>query len=341
MDLFGFLFIPLLAFAAITLQGRWLWLVPVIIFILIPILDRIVGDDLRNFQEPDAKRVKLGQTLCWVYAFLQLVLIGFGASQIHLFHRAGFEFILISLNVGLVTGGIGITVAHELVHRSEKFLRTMGMLLLSMVCYGHFTVEHVHGHHTWVATEKDPASARFNESVYRFFPRTLFGSWLSAWKIEKKWLQQRHRHWLMNRVLFSSFVSLFFAAGFYWVWGVPGMLYFILQSWVAIILLEVINYVEHYGLSRELLANGKFQGVEEWHSWDSRRRLSNGLLINLQHHSDHHQYPGRDFPRLRFHSGAPLLPGGYPEMVLLALVPPLWFRIMNPRCEAAWVRKSS
>lgn len=333
MDLFGFWVVPALACIGVSLQGVWLLLTPVSVFILIPILDRVMGDDDRDFREPNPTRVKLGQTLCVLYVPLQLCLILWGAYQVSHLKPGGMSFILTALSIGLATGGTGITVAHELIHRSERLLKWMGSALLSMVCYGHFTVEHVHGHHTWVGTERDPASAKFNESLFHFFPRTLIWSWLSAWKIEKEWLNRKQRSMWKNRIWVTSFLSIFFAMIIFLVWGLWGLGYFFLQSFVAITLLEIINYVEHYGLRRRLLDNGKWEPFEEWHSWDSRRRLSNSLLINLQHHSDHHQYPARDFPRLRFHPGAPLLPCGYPEMVLMALVPPLWFYVMNKRCE--------
>lgn len=330
--------IPTLSFLGLIWQGYSLWMSPLFAFILIPIIDILAKDETIAFNEPTSLTVNLGRLMTLFYVPVQIGLIIFGAYKASISYWTTSEFLVAALAVGLATGGIGITVAHELIHRSEKGLRFAGGILLSSVCYGHFLVEHVHGHHTWVATKKDPATARLNETLYAFYLRTIVGSFKSAWHIENARLQSRKLSIIHHRVILSFIGSLIFGAVLFLGLGKMALVFFLVQSIIAFSLLEIINYIEHYGLMRPQFPDGTYAPMALAFSWDSRRRVSNWFLINLERHSDHHKYPQRDFTRLRFNSDAPLMPAGYPEMLLIALIPPLWFGMMNKRLpKGTWL----
>jgi len=239
------------------------------------------------------------------------------------------------VTVGII-GGVAINAAHELGHKRDRSERRLSKIALAQTGYGHFFVEHDRGHHLRVATVDDPASSRFNESLYRFIPRSVSGSVRSAWNLEKRRL---HRHglshwtlrnevlnaWLMTAVLFTVLAVWFRPVVLPWLFG---------QAIIGFCLLEAVNYLEHYGLRRQRLASGRYEPVAAGHSWNSNTLVANVLLFHLQRHSDHHTNPARRYQALRACDQAPELPAGYGSMVLLALVPPLWRRVMNPRVLA-------
>ena len=237
--------------------------------------------------------------------------------------------------VGIVGGVLGITVAHELVHRSSALDRRFGGILLLMVSYLHWAIEHVAGHHRRVATREDPATARLDEPLLAFMGRSIGLGFLSAWKIESARNARRGvRSPLRNRVILCVLASCALAAALGITFGVGALLFFFAQSAVAIAFLETINYIEHYGLERRLVRDGVYERVTPFHSWNAAHRLTNALLFNLQRHSDHHVWPARPYYMLRHHPESPQLPTGYAGMALLAMVPPLWRRVMNPRVQA-------
>ncbi len=254
-------------------------------------------------------------------------------------HLTNSELMRLAISLGIVTGGIGITYAHELMHQQNRFERGLGEVLMCSTLYGHFCIEHVHGHHIHVGTPRDPVSAREGESFYRFFPRALIGSLVSAWDIVRRRLERRGRPvWRLANPFwryggqYAAFLGLSYALA-----GWTGVTLFAGQAFVAVTLLEIINYVEHYGLRRKLLENGRYERTQPHHSWNASHQVTNWLLINLQRHSDHHYHPSRRYPLLQDYAAgeAPQFPFGYPTMLMIALVPPLWFRLMNPRV-AAW-----
>jgi alkane 1-monooxygenase len=237
--------------------------------------------------------------------------------------------------MGVLSGTVGINYSHELMHQKSRLERWLADLLLAMVLYSHFRSEHLLVHHRHVATPRDPVTARYNEGFHRFYPRVLRQCWLSAFRAEKEQLSRRNQHWTHPRnpfyrywALQGAMLLIAFLAG-----GLSGLMLFCIQAGVAIWQLELVNYVEHYGLTRKYLGNGKFEHVLPRHSWNAAHKASNWLLINLQRHSDHHYKPDRRFPLLQNHTetDAPQLPYGYPVMTVAAMVPPLWRRVMNPR----------
>jgi alkane 1-monooxygenase len=223
------------------------------------------------------------------------------------------------------------------VHRRHRFERALGEILLASVSYTHFAIEHVHGHHRHVGTPHDPATARLGESFYRFLPRTVLGGVASAWRLEAERLARRGRGVLSpsNRMLRYGLTQVLLYPLVWAAAGGTGVAVFAGQAFVAVSLLEVINYIEHYGLMRKEIAPGEYERIAPQHSWDSAYRLTNWMLINLARHADHHCLASKRYQSLELPSQAPQLPAGYGAMLLLALTPPLWFRVMNPRALAA------
>jgi alkane 1-monooxygenase len=263
---------------------------------------------------------------------LDIVLLLAGAAAAA---RADLPTILgLAFAVGFVAGAQGITFAHELGHSRRRADRALGWILMGCVLYGHFMVEHYRGHHVRAATPGDPASARPGESLWRFLPRTLAGSWLHAWKLEAEFLRLRRWSWMRSPLAWCTAANLavlaaLAAAGW---WGV--LLFWVLQSAFAVWLLETVNYIEHYGLQRRVGPDGRPEPFGAEHAWNADTLLSNSLLANLQRHSDHHVHAWKPYPELQA-VPAPQLPTGYAGCILLAAVPPLWFALMHPRLAGA------
>jgi alkane 1-monooxygenase len=240
--------------------------------------------------------------------------------------------VLAGLAVGVTTGGQGITFAHELGHSKSLADRLLGWLLMGSVNYAHFMVEHYRGHHVRVATDDDPASARAGESLWRFLPRTLAGSWRSAWQLESQRLAQHRLGWVRSPLLWATIAQAAWLVVIGSVWGSAALLFWVVQSIYAVWLLETINYVEHYGLRRAPLPSGRPEPFGMQHAWNADCLISNCLLANLQRHSDHHMHAWKPYATLEPLAG-PQLPTGYAGSIWLATIPPLWFRVMHPRLK--------
>ena len=330
---------PLIAFVA-GQGGWWLLAMPLMTWWLFSLLDLAMGLDLENADpatpEADLFWYRL-VTLVWFP--LQLVtifaLIHFVTQNETLSTAEAFGLFF---GVGVISGTIGINYSHELMHQTNRLERWLADLLLASVLYSHFRSEHLLVHHRYVGTTRDSVTARYNEGFFRFFPRVLRDSLISAFQAEKAMLARRGkawtdpanpfwRYWLLQ----GLFLILAFALG-----GWLGVALFIFQAAIAVWQLELTNYIEHYGLTRKHLGEGKYEHVQPRHSWNAAHKASNWLLINLQRHSDHHYKPDRRFPLLQNYTedAAPQLPFGYPVMTMAAMIPPLWRRIMNPRVKA-------
>ncbi len=334
----SFTFVPIAAMA-LTYGGFWTVAGAFYGLMLIPAADYFSGLQTKSLSpDADASLFRF-RVITWIWVPIQLgIIFSLMASAGSGSHLGRSELIAATISVGLMTGGVGITYAHELMHRTNRFERALSEILMTSTLYGHFCIEHIQGHHVRVATPQDPATARYGESFYAFFPRAVIGSLLSAWRIQRSRLARRglpvwhiaNPFWRYS-LAYTVYLGLSYALA-----GGFGVELFVLQAVTAILLLENINYVEHYGLLRRVLASGHYEPVQPHHSWNSAHRLTNYFLINLQRHSDHHKNPMRRFPVLQHHdeSEAPQLPLGYPAMLLIALVPPLWFRIMDPKVHA-------
>ncbi|MEM7059328.1 MAG: alkane 1-monooxygenase [Pseudomonadota bacterium] len=330
--------IPLVAVAAY--YGGWLIALPFLYgWILTSVLDKVMSIDTDNM-DPTTQNSLLfwHKFVTWAWVPSQMVLILYVLWQItQPGHLGTWEAVATAGALGIATGGIGITFAHEMVHQRNKWERWAGELLLISTAYGHFATEHVFGHHINVGTPKDPVSARKGENFFSFFLRAVFGTLVSAWHIDRNRLAKRKRPvWHRTNPFWRYGLGLAaFLAIAYFLGGLWGMALFGIQAFVAILQLEAVNYVEHYGLQRRYLSTGKFERVQPHHSWNASQRVTNWMLINLQRHSDHHFRPDRRFPLLQHYSwkDAPQLPFGYAVMVSVALNPPLWFWMMNRRVD--------
>ena len=334
------LLIPVLPFMAWGLVSATGWelfwfLGPIFVFGVIPLADLLAGIDPTNPPDEVIEWLEEDRYYRWVtYIFLpiQYAALIWAASAWATYDLSPVSKIGLALTVGTVAG-IGINTAHELGHKKEQHERWLARIALAQTCYGHFYIEHNRGHHVRVATPEDPASSRLGETLYGFLPRTVLGSLTSAWRLEKKRLTRRKRTpwslkndilnaWLMSVVLFGALVLAF---------G-PGILpYLAIQAVVGVWLLETVNYLEHYGMRRERRADGRYERVNPSHSWNSNNIATNVLLYHLQRHSDHHANPTRRYQTLRDFKESPALPTGYAGMIVLAVFPPLWRKVMDPK----------
>ena len=232
--------------------------------------------------------------------------------------------------VGMSGGSIGITTAHELIHRQNKYMRGIGVLLLVLCCYGHFRIEHVYGHHKHVATKEDPATARRGENFYFYFIRCVINSVISSWNIEKNILDKKNINTLslQNRMLHYFVLEIIFLFIAFFVAGINGLVFVIFHSFVSITLLELVNYIQHYGLERKM-QNGKYERFNDHHSWNSRHISANWSTFNLGLHAEHHQSASKPYPLLSQEEKVIEMPANYSIMLIMALIPPLWFFIMD------------
>jgi alkane 1-monooxygenase len=198
----------------------------------------------------------------------------------------------------------------------------------------HFFIEHNRGHHKHVSTDLDPASSRYGETVYAFYGRTIFGSYRSAWQLEAERLKKKQLpFWsLKNEMLNFQLIQLILILLIGLVFGLTTLLFFIVGAFIGILLLETVNYIEHYGLRRKQKGES-YERTMPIHSWNSNHPLGRLILLELSRHSDHHYMASRKYQILRHFDESPQMPTGYPGMLLLSLVPPLWFKVMHKRIE--------
>ncbi|EHN10805.1 Alkane-1 monooxygenase [Patulibacter medicamentivorans] len=335
------LIVPLTPFIAwglveATGLGVFWWFGPMIVFGLMPALDLIIGTDAEN--PPDRVLAWLEQDRYYrwcTYAYLPLQ---YASLVLAAWLWADGDLGIVG-NIGLAVtvgcvSGIAINTAHELGHKRDKAEKWLSKVALAQTGYGHFFIEHNRGHHVRVSTPEDPASSRLGESFYAFWPRTVSGSLRSAWELESERLQRVGTSrwtlkndllnaWLMSVVLFGALLAIF---------GIGIAPYLAIQAVFGFSLLEVVNYLEHYGLKRQKReGEDRYERTQPSHSWNSNNVASNVFLYHLQRHSDHHAHPLRRYQALRHFDEAPELPTGYAGMIVLAVFPPLWRRVMDHR----------
>ncbi|MGP4054707.1 alkane 1-monooxygenase [Mycobacterium sp. 4D054] len=328
------------AAATLTGWGGFWWSGPALMMVVIPALDFLVGPDSDNPPDSALTHLENDRFYRWAtYLYLPAQYLSLAlacwlwnaeAATMSLPDKIG-----LMLTVGGI-GGVAINIAHELGHQRARSERWLSKVALAQTGYGHFFVEHNRGHHARVATPEDPASSRLGETLYAFLFRSILGSLRSAWSLERRRLARRGKSawslrndalnsWAMTAALFAVLVAVFGVQVLPWLLG---------QAVIGICLLESINYLEHYGLRRQRRPDGSYQQVRPAHSWNSNSVISNVFLFHLQRHSDHHANPHRRYQALCHADEAPQLPSGYATMVLLALVPPLWRRVMDRRVVA-------
>ena len=315
------------------------WFPLFFLFVMLPAVDYLLGHDSANV--PTGREAVVAKS-AWFRALtlfalpVQLALLAWSG---HWFVHAGYGVagnVGWLLSQGLVGGILAINTAHELIHKDGKLEPWAGGALLSSVGYQGFKVEHLRGHHVHVSTPEDASSARFGQSLWHFLPRAIVRNTTSAWRLEAERLRKLGYAPMSrrNELLWWTALWLAFAAGFALWLGPMGLAFFLLQGLFAAGSLETINYIEHYGLERRKLDDGRYERTTHLHSWNSDYALSNLMLFQLQRHSDHHAFPKRRYAILRHQPEAPQLPGGYSAMFVLALCPPLWHRVVDPRVLA-------
>lgn len=318
--------------------GWWTFFIPAFSFGLVPIFDQLGPGSPDNPSDEEATR-RLADPRYDLLVLITLPLhLGFLVqylSGVATGTWTGASMVGAALTAGISCGVYGINVAHELGHRSDRRYHLLSQALLLTSLYMHFFIEHNRGHHRRVATPDDPASARRGESLYAFWWRSVTGSWLDAWALENERLRNAGRPvWSWhNQMLRFQVIQVVAMAGVGLLLGPTALLAWVMAALGGALLLETVNYLEHYGLQRERTERGTWERVQPHHSWNSNRTAGRVLLFDLTRHADHHAHATRPFSVLRHHPEAPELPAGYPAMVLLALVPPLFFAVMDRQLD--------
>ncbi|HPI06801.1 MAG TPA: alkane 1-monooxygenase [Saprospiraceae bacterium] len=328
--------LPLSAAAALYWQGGWAWATVLLAFVIIPVVEIFTPESTENVT-PEQESVRTGIGFFDWLLYLNIPMVfGLVFWYLKVISNSALtipEIMGLTLGTGIILGANGINVAHELGHRSRRSEQFLSKLLLLPTLYQHFFIEHNRGHHKNVATDKDSASAQFGQVVYIFWLRSVWGSWRSAWTLERERLTKEGKpfwSWHNEMIRFTLFQVLWLGA-IAWYFGTTGLLGALAIATMGILLLETINYVEHYGLRRRLLESGRPEPVRPEHSWNSNHELGRIFLYELTRHSDHHFKATRKYQILRHMNESPQLPFGYPTSIIIALLPPLWFAVMHPR----------
>jgi alkane 1-monooxygenase len=328
--------IPATAVIGIFLGGWATFITPVYAFMFIPALELLMPQKISNLEGRDKERAQISPVFDYmlycnffiVYGLLFLV-------GKHLIENTTqyFEWIGITFSLGIVLGTNGINVGHELGHRQDTWERYLGKALMLPSFYMHFYIEHNFGHHKHAATPEDPATARYNQTVYHFWITSVSRQYINAWKIQQDLLNRNKRRFISvyNDMLWYLIFQFAYIALVYLAFGPEVTLLFTGSGIVGILLLESVNYIEHYGLIRKKLPSGRYERVLETHSWNSNHVVGRIVLYELTRHSDHHFKSSKKYQVLDYHETSPEMPYGYPTSLVLSLFPPVWFRIMNPR----------
>jgi len=337
-----YFFFSTCSFISLYYGGYAPLIVGFLFYSIIALIELIAGMDGYNPTKDECKYLEnlfSFRLVTWLWVPVQIILPTVGSIYFGLYwsEMNWAEFIGSVFIIGSNTGGVGITVAHELIHKQNWFEQILGRITLHFVTYTHFYIEHLQGHHKRVATEDDPATAKFGDDVYTFIVKSVYGSYKSAWNIESKRLSKANlpllsiRHNQMIQYAVATIVTLIL---FYLIAGFGAIVFFVCQSVWGFALLEVTNYIEHYGLQRkEIGGKGSkiYEKVTPFHSWNADHRITNYFIFKLQRHADHHTWPTRRYQTLRSWDFSPQLPTGYVGMLLVAMVPPLFHAIMDPR----------
>lgn len=336
--LLGFIGVPYIVLVSLLSAGYWSFFAPAIAFVAIPIFEQILPRKKQNHTEEieSSKRSnRFFDFLLYINLPIQFCLLFYFLYIVTYENLTGVELFGKTISMGIGCGILGINVAHELGHRTKKYEQVMAKTLLLSSLYMHFFIEHNRGHHKNIGTPIDPASSKLNEPIYLFWFRSIWGSYFSALNLEKLRLERLGlKVWsLKNEMLQVCILEVLFIASIAIIFGPFTVLYFLAAAAVGILLLETVNYIEHYGLRRCEVEPGLYEKVKPTHSWNSEHILGRLMLYELTRHSDHHFKANRKFQILRYFEESPQLPLGYPASMVVAMVPPLWFFIMNHRIK--------
>ncbi len=341
---FGALKYALVFIIPILFVFGWQWggaltFAPVLFaFGAIPLFELLFAPDPRNADAAEKEMMqkdRIYDLLLYlvplsVYACIALYLFALSTGA-----HSTLEWVGLSASLAVVMGGLGINVAHELGHRNTAFERFLAKMLLLPTGYMHFFIEHNYGHHRNVGTYDDPATARFGESLYAFWLRSLSTGYRSAWQLERERMKRKKQpYWsLHNEMLRFQLMQMAWWLLILLLFGWQIALVYTAAALGAVLLLETVNYIEHYGLSRNKVSDSRYERVRPVHSWNSNHYLGRLMLFELSRHSDHHYQPAKPYPLLDHHADSPQMPTGYPGMMLLSTIPPLWFYIMHKKLD--------
>ena len=328
---------PIIVLVSLYSGNYWSYSAVVVLFVIIPFIELFTKGSTNNLDKIEEEIAKEDKVYDWLlyglvplqYIILIYFLVQISDTSLPLYFKIGA-----TTAFGMSCGILGINAAHELGHRTTWYEQLMSKMLLLTTLYMHFFIEHNRGHHKNVSTDADPASSRFGETVYAFYFRTIWGSWMSAWHLEAEKLKRNNLpFWsIKNKMLKFQIIQLILLISIGLVFGGTTLLFFIVGSLIGILLLETVNYIEHYGLRRK--KNGdKYERTLPIHSWNSNHPLGRLILLELSRHSDHHYMASRKYQILRHFDESPQMPTGYPGMLLISLFPPLWFKLMHRRID--------
>lgn len=328
--------VPLVALIGLYFRGAFSYLTPFYSFVVIPFLELIFPIDNTNLSDTESKSLKSKKLFDWLlYLNIPIVygLLFFALTTVTTRLLEAYELIGLIISMGIVLGVNGINVAHELGHRQTTNERFLGKALLLPALYMHFYIEHNYGHHLHAATKEDPATARYNQSVYSFWVTSVFRQYASAWKIQKTLLINNNlgATSIKNDMLWYVFLEILYLVVITLLFGTTGFVFALFAAIFGFILLETVNYIEHYGLLRLKTKSGRYERVSQIHSWNSNHIIGRIVLYELTRHSDHHYKTSKKYQILECHDESPQMPYGYPTSMVLSLIPPLWFKIMNKR----------
>ncbi|TYA52197.1 alkane 1-monooxygenase [Formosa maritima] len=328
--------IPLMAFLGIYLKNYFVFLTPFYAFVFLPILDLIFPMDPTNLSPDEVSKNLKSKLFDWllylnlplVYGLVLYALITVSSAPLELYEIIGLVF-----SVGIVLAVNGINVAHELGHRQTTNERFLGKALLLPSFYMHFYIEHNFGHHLHAATPEDPATAKYNQSVYSFWFTSTIRQYVNSLKIQKMLLNNNKQAFFSfkNDMLWFCVFQLSYLLIVFAFFGSIGFLFVLTTGIIGFIMLETVNYIEHYGLLRLKLPSGRYERVREIHSWNSNHAIGRIVLYELTRHSDHHYKSSKKYQLLDSYEDSPQMPYGYPTSMIISLFPPLWFKIMNKR----------
>jgi alkane 1-monooxygenase len=332
------LLLPITVYISFTSTG-WITFLPMIVFFgFVPALELLFNPDRKNFSKEEEETEKENKA----YTYILYAMVPIQLAYLFYFFKVIQDTGLTTLDLagrisamGLMCGVIGINVGHELGHRNNRFDEFLGEILLLTSLDTHFLPYHNGGHHFNVATPKDAATARKNELLYIFWIRSHFTSYTQAWQLENRRMKEHGRSWfhLQNRMVVYTLANVLLLGTIFYFFSWLGLIAFVSASVVGILLLETVNYIEHYGLLREKNKHGRYERVKRTHSWNSDHVIGKVMLFNLSRHSDHHYNGSKHYQILKSLPESPQMPTGYPGMMLLSLFPPLWFGLMNKKIQ--------
>lgn len=328
--------VPFVALFSLYMGGYLSYSAVVLVFVIVPFIELFTSVDTSNMNEVEEAMAiddKFYDYLLYLLVPFQFLILAYFLYRISTPDLEFYEIIGMTTALGMACG-LSINNAHELGHRNTKFEQFLSKLLLMSTLYMHFFIEHNRGHHLHVATEEDPASSRYGEVIYLFYFRTIFYSWLSAWELEEKRLRRAGKNVLSfdNEMLVFQIIQLALISTIGLLFGLKVLICFIVGAFIGILMLETVNYIEHYGLQRKKVGK-RYERTLPIHSWNSSHPFGRMIMLELSRHSDHHYIANRKYQLLRHFDNSPQMPTGYPGMMLLALIPPIWFKIMHKRID--------